>query len=384
MKSPSDRVYGRWLSNPEDFWADAAEAVHWFKKWERVLDASQAPLYRWFSGGSVNSCYNALDVHVENGRAEQPALIYDSPVTGAVRSYRYRELRDEVARLAGALARAGVGRGDRVLIYMPMVPEAVFAMLACARIGAVHSVVFGGFAANELRTRIDDACPKLVLAASCGIEPGRTVAYKPLLDAALAEAAAPPQRVVVLQRPELEAELGRRDVDWRAFVDGAAPADCVPVDATDPLYILYTSGTTGGPKGVVRDHGGHAVALRWSMEHVYGMRPGGTFWAASDIGWVVGHSYIVYAPLLLGCTTILYEGSPSARPTPGRSGGSRPSTASRCSSLHRPRSGRSSARIRTAPTSRTTTSRGFARSSSRASAATPTRSRGRGASSACP
>jgi propionyl-CoA synthetase len=310
-------VYERSLRDPEGFWAEAASALRWRRPFERVRDDSRAPFTRWFTGGQLNTCENAVDVHVESGRGEERALVYDSPVTGTVRSVRYRELRDEVALLSGALVRAGVERGDRVLIYMPMLPEAVFAMLACARIGAVHSVVFGGFAANELRTRIDDARPKLVLAASCGIEPGRIVAYKPLLDAAVAEAAAPPERCVVLQRPELPAELGPRDVDWRAFVEGAAPVDCVPVDATDPLYILYTSGTTGGPKGVVRDHGGHAVALRWSMEHVYGMRPGGTFWAASDIGWVVGHSYIVYAPLLLGCTTILYEGKPVGTPDAG-------------------------------------------------------------------
>jgi propionyl-CoA synthetase len=310
-------LHARSLADPEGFWAEAAEGIEWFRRFDRVRDDARAPFVRWFAGGVTNTCHNALDRHVAAGRGAQPALIWDSAMTGAVRTLSYRELRDETARFAGALAALGVGRGDRVLLYMPMVPEAVVAMLACARLGAVHSVVFGGFAARELATRIDDARPKLLLTASCGLEPGRTVAYGPLVEGALALAAAPPERVVVLQRPQLEQPLRPgRDLDWRSLSD-AAPADCLPVAATDPLYVLYTSGTTGKPKGVVRDHGGHAVALTWSLRHVYGMRPGETFWAASDIGWVVGHSYIVYAPLLLGCTTILYEGKPVGTPDAG-------------------------------------------------------------------
>jgi propionyl-CoA synthetase len=270
---------------------------------------------RWFTGGRLNTAHNALDRHVDGGRADQPALIYDSPVTGAKRTYTFRELRDEVARFAGALRDQGVEQGDRVIVYMPMVPEAVVAMLACARIGAIHSVVFGGFAANELATRIDDATPKAIVSASCGIEPGRLVAYKPLLDQAIELANHKPERCIVLQRPMLEAELGPRDLDW-ADADGE-PAECVTVEATDPLYILYTSGTTGQPKGIVRDNGGHAVALNWSMGNVYGVEPGEVYWAASDIGWVVGHSYIVYAPLLHGNTTVLYEGKPVGTPDAG-------------------------------------------------------------------
>ena len=312
-----EELHARSLADPAGFWGEAARAIDWYRAPERVLDDSRAPFVRWFPDGVTNTCHNALDRHVAAGRGAQPALIWDSAMTGAVRTLTYAELLDETARFAGALAGLGVGRGDRVLIYMPMVPEAVVAMLACARLGAIHSVVFGGFAARELATRIDDARPKLLLTASCGLEPGRTVAYGPLVEEALALAAAPPERVVVLQRPQLEQPLRPgRDLDWRELA-GAAPADCVPVAAGDPLYILYTSGTTGRPKGVVRDHGGHAVALTWSLRHVYGMQPGETFWAASDIGWVVGHSYIVYAPLLLGCTTILYEGKPVGTPDAG-------------------------------------------------------------------
>jgi propionyl-CoA synthetase len=266
----------------------------------------------------MNTCHNALDRHVAAGRGGQVALIYDSPVTGRKQRFTYAELRDLVARFAGVLAAQGVAKGDRVIIYMPMVPEAAVAMLACARIGAVHSVVFGGFAANELATRLDDAKPKLVVTASCGIEPGRVVAYKPLLDQAIELASAKPERVILLQRPELAAELvPGRDLDWHAAHEGVGPADCVPVEATDPLYVLYTSGTTGVPKGVVRDNGGHAVALHWSMKAIYGIDAGEVFWAASDVGWVVGHSYIVYAPLLAGCTTILYEGKPVGTPDAG-------------------------------------------------------------------
>jgi propionyl-CoA synthetase len=311
-------MHERSLRNPEQFWAEAAEALHWERKWDRVLDDSHKPFYRWFAGGRLNTCYNALDRHVESGRGEQPALIYDSPVTHTVRTFTYRELRDEVARFAGALLAQGVARGDRVIIYMPMVPEAVIAMLACARIGAIHSVVFGGFAANELAKRINDATPKLVISASCGIEPNRVVEYKPLLDEAIRLATAKPERCIVLQRPQaMAAMVAGRDLDWHEVMARAQPAGCVPLAATDPLYILYTSGSTGFPKGVVRDNGGHAVALKWSMQYIYDVRPGEVYWAASDVGWVVGHSYIVYAPLLHGCTTILYEGKPVGTPDPG-------------------------------------------------------------------
>ena len=313
-----DEVYRRSLEQPEEFWSEAAQAIDWEEPWTRVLDESRAPFYRWFSGGRLNTCHNALDRHVERGRADQLALVYDSPVTETTKSFTYRELRDHVARFAGALVAQGVSRGDRVIVYMPMVPEAVVAMLACARIGAIHSVVFGGFAAQELASRIDDAQPKVVVTASCGIEPGRIVAYKPLLDAALTMVESTPVRCIVLQRPMLEAELDRpRDVEWEAALAAAEPAPCVPVEATDPLYILYTSGTTGQPKGIVRDNGGHAVALEWTMKHIYDIAPGEVYWAASDVGWVVGHSYIVYAPLFHGCTTVLYEGKPVGTPDAG-------------------------------------------------------------------
>ena len=311
-------VHARSLSDPDAFWAEAAKAVHWTKSWERVLDDSNPPSYRWFTGGELNTCYNALDLHVENGRGEQRALIYDSPVTRSKRTYTYSELRDEVARFAGVLADLGVARGDRVIVYMPMVPEAIIAMLACARLGAVHSVVFGGFAANELAVRIDDATPTAIVSASCGIEPGRVVHYKPLLDGAIDLATHKPSACVILQRDTAPCELVEgRDVDWEDAMRGAEPHDCVPVAATDPLYILYTSGTTGQPKGVVRDNGGHAVALKWTMKHIYGVEPGEVYWAASDVGWVVGHSYICYAPLLNGNTTIVYEGKPVGTPDAG-------------------------------------------------------------------
>ena len=311
-------VHARSLSDPESFWAEAAAAIHWTKRWERVLDDSNPPSYRWFTGGELNTSYNALDLHVERGRGDQPALIHDSPVTGTQRTYTYGELRDEVARFAGVLAGLGVGKGDRVIIYMPMVAEAIIAMLACARLGAVHSVVFGGFASNELAVRIDDATPVAIVSASCGIEPGRVVEYKPLLDGAIDLAAHKPSACVILQRDTARCELVEgRDVDWAAAMASAEPHDCVPVAATDPLYILYTSGTTGQPKGVVRDNGGHAVALKWSMKHIYGVEPGEVFWAASDVGWVVGHSYICYAPLLNGNTTIVYEGKPVGTPDAG-------------------------------------------------------------------
>ena len=318
MTQTYQAVYKQWQNDPQGFWAEAAEEIAWYKKWEMVLDESDAPIYRWFRGAEVNSCYNALDRHVENGRSQQLALIYDSPVTNTVQKFTYAELLDQVARFAGVLQQHSVQKGDRVVIYMPMVPEAVIAMLACARIGAIHSVVFGGFAAKELATRIDDARPKLIVSASCGIEVTRVIAYKPLLDEAIDLSTYKPQTCIILQRPQAEAKLvAGRDVDWSAAMQQAKPAACVPVAATDPLYILYTSGTTGMPKGVVRDNGGHLVALKWSMKYIYGVDPGDVFWAASDVGWVVGHSYIVYAPLFHGCTTILYEGKPVGTPDPG-------------------------------------------------------------------
>jgi propionyl-CoA synthetase len=310
-------VYAASLRDPESFWAKAAQDIAWSKPWHSVLDADKAPFHRWFAGGELNTCYNAVDRHVEAGHGERLALIYDSAATDAVVRYTFTDLRAEVARLAGALHGLGVRRGDAVVIYMPMVPQAVFAMLACARLGAIHSVVFGGFAAAELAARIDDCKPKVVLCASCGIEPGRIVEYKPLLDKALEIATHVPAKCVVLQRAEYRAVLHPGDLDWEKWVRAAMPQSCVPVAATDPLYILYTSGTTGRPKGVVRDNGGHAVALAWSMRNIYGVEPGETFWAASDIGWVVGHSYIVYGPLLNGTTTVLYEGKPVGTPDAG-------------------------------------------------------------------
>ena len=306
------------IEAPEKFWARAAEGIHWDVRWNRVLDDSEKPFYRWFSGGRLNTCFNAVDRHVDGGRGEQAAIIYDSPLTNSQRSISYAELRDDVALFAGALAGHGVEKGDRVIIYMPMIPEAIVAVLACARLGAVHSVVFGGFAANELATRIDDALPKLVVSASCGIEPTRIVEYKPLLDQAIDLASHKPQHCIILQRPQATSELiPGRDIDWNDAVASARQHDCVIVDATDPLYLLYTSGTTGQPKGIVRDNGGHAVALHWSMKNIYNVDPGEVYWAASDIGWVVGHSYIIYGPLLHGNTTILFEGKPIGTPDAG-------------------------------------------------------------------
>jgi propionyl-CoA synthetase len=311
-------TYRRALEEPEEFWAEMADAIDWERRWDRVLDDSRPPFYRWFSGARLNTCWNALDRHVAAGRGERVALIWDSPVAGTIERFTYREMRDRVAQLAGVLTGLGVKPGDRVLIYMPMVPEAAVAMLACARIGAVHSVVFGGFAAHELATRINDAKPRVILTASCGIETNRVIPYKPLLDAAIAEASSKPAACVVLQRPMCRAELvSGRDHDWQELAAAAKPADCVPVLATDPLYILYTSGTTGIPKGVVRDNGGHAVALAWSMANIYGVKPEEVFWTASDVGWVVGHSYIVYGPLIHGCTSVMYEGKPVGTPDAG-------------------------------------------------------------------
>jgi propionyl-CoA synthetase len=310
-------AFRRSLDDPAGFWAEAASAIDWYTQPELILDDRNPPFYRWYTGGTLNTCHNAVDRHVDNGHGHQPALVYDSPVTGIKRALTFTGLRDETARFSGALAALGITKGDRVVIYMPMIPEAVIAMLACARLGAVHSVVFGGFAAHELAIRIDDAKPRLIVSASCGIEAARVVEYKPILDAAVDEAAHKPEHTIIVQRPQATATMRETDLDWHDLMAAAAPAPCVPVDATDPLYILYTSGTTGKPKGVVRDNGGHAVALAWSMRNIYDTHQGEVFWAASDIGWVVGHSYIVYAPLLAGCTTILYEGKPVGTPDAG-------------------------------------------------------------------
>ena len=311
-------VYNSWKSDPETFWMEAAQAIDWDRPPSFALDASRAPLYEWYTDSLVNTCYNAVDRHVENGRAGQIALIYDSPITGAKDFITFQQLRDKTALLAGALLAKGVTKGDRVIIYMPMVPEAVIAMLACARIGAIHSVVFGGFAANELAVRIDDAQPKAILAASCGIEPGRIIAYKPLIDEAIEIAQHKPETVLILQREQLKAELLEgRDHDWFESQRGVEPADCIPVEGNHPAYILYTSGTTGAPKGVVRPTAGHLVALNWSMKNIYNVDPGDVFWAASDVGWVVGHSYICYAPLIHGNTTLIFEGKPIGTPDAG-------------------------------------------------------------------
>jgi len=318
MTNPYDEAFEKSIKDPDSFWAEAAEDCHWYKKWDKVLDDSNKPFYRWFTGGEINTCYNALDFHIENGLGDQDALIFDSPVTNTIKKYTYNELLDEVAKFAGALAAQGVKKGDRVLIYMPMIAESAIAMLACARLGAVHSVVFGGFAANELAVRIDDAKPKVIVSASCGIEVAKVISYKPLLDQAIDISLSKPEKCIVLQRPmETATMVEGRDLDWNDVMADAKPHDCVPVAATDPLYILYTSGTTGIPKGVVRDNGGHVVALKWSMKNVYNVDKGDVYWAASDVGWVVGHSYIVYGPLFRGCTTILFEGKPVGTPDAG-------------------------------------------------------------------
>lgn len=313
-----NELYLQSLSDPDGFWAHAAEELHWYKKWDQVLDLEAKPVPRWFKGAEINTCYNAVDRHVESGRGEQAAIIYDSPVTGQQRTISYKELQQQVASFAGVLKKYGVKKGDRVIIYMPMIPEAAIAMLGCARIGAIHSVVFGGFAANELATRIDDAKPNIIVSAYCGIEPGRVVQYKPLIDAAIELASHKVSTCILKSRSQGTCKLiDNRDFDWDDEIANSEPAECVPVAATDPLYILYTSGTTGQPKGVIRDNGGHAVALLWSMKNIYNVDAGDVYWAASDVGWVVGHSYIVYGPLLKGCTTIMYEGKPVGTPDPG-------------------------------------------------------------------
>ena len=315
--SPYQESYELSINEPENFWAQAAQKVHWYNEWDKVLDDS-GDHYKWFVGGCMNSCYNALDLHIHNNRGDQLALIYDSPVTDTKKKYTYRQLRDRVAKVAGILTNKGVVKGDRVVIYMPMIAEAVIAMLACARIGAIHSVVFGGFAAHELATRIEDAKPRLVISASCGIEVSNIIPYKPILDEAIKQSSHKPTTCLIWQRPQYKANmLPWRDVDWESEEEKTKGVDCVPVLATDPLYILYTSGTTGSPKGVIRSNGGHSVAMKWSMDNIYNAKPGDVFFAASDVGWVVGHSYIVYGPLMNGCTTIVYEGKPVRTPNPG-------------------------------------------------------------------
>jgi len=313
-----EEVVRRRTHDPDGFWGEAAENITWVKKWDKVLDDSNKPFYRWFTGGELNTCYNAVDRHVLAGRGDQAAIIYDSPVTGVVQEITYSQFQDQVSRLAGGLLSLGVKKGDTVVVYMPMVPQALTAMLACARIGAIHSVVFGGFAPKELAIRIDDAKPKAIISASCGIEGKKVIAYKPLLDRAVELAKHKPGKCIILQRPQVQADMiTGRDVDYDELLERSQPADCVPLAATDPLYILYTSGTTGVPKGIVRDNGGHAVAMYWTMKNIYDVEPGDVYWAASDVGWVVGHSYIVYAPLIYGCTTIVFEGKPVGTPDAG-------------------------------------------------------------------
>jgi propionyl-CoA synthetase len=318
MSEEYRKEYEESIRHPEKFWDKAGKEIHWFRPYTQVLDDSNKPFYRWFKGGELNTCYNAIDDHVRMGRGDQLALIHDSPVTGTTEKITYRELLSSVSKFAGVLRSFGVKKGDTVIIYMPTIPQAAMAMLACARIGAIHSVVFGGFAPHELAVRIDDAKPKLVLSASCGIEGKKVIEYKPLLDRAIEMAKHKGMKCIIYQRKQAKALLVKdRDYDWDEAMAGAPPEDCLPLASTDPLYILYTSGTTGIPKGVVRDNGGHSVALKWSMKYIYGVEPGDVFWAASDVGWVVGHSYIIYAPLLHGCTTIMYEGKPVGTPDPG-------------------------------------------------------------------
>jgi propionyl-CoA synthetase len=317
MSSTYSSVFSQSIQNKEDFWSKAAEDVKWIKKPTQILDSSNPPFYKWFKGGKINTCFNALDRHVEEGNGDRTAIIFDSAMTNTKKKFSYKELRDKTAQLAGALQQAGVTKGDRVIIYMPMIPEAIQAMLACSRIGAVHSVVFGGFASTELASRIDDSGAKIILSASCGLEPGRTVEYKPLLDGALKAAKQKVEKVVIFQRDAHKATLTDGFVDWNDFIKDASPSECVECDANDPAYILYTSGTTGVPKGILRDIGGHIVALKWTMKNVYDINPGDIWWSASDIGWIVGHSYIVYAPLFHGCTTVIFEGKPVGTPDPG-------------------------------------------------------------------
>jgi propionyl-CoA synthetase len=313
-----DEVFKQSIDNPQEFWAEAAKAITWYREPEQVLDDSNAPFYKWFAGGKMNTCYNAVDRHVENGRADQTAIIYDSPVTNTIQKITYKELQTRVATFAGGLASLGVAKGDTVVIYMPMIPEAAVAMLACARLGAVHSVVFGGFAPHELAIRIDHAQPKVLITASGAIEGKKTLEYKPLVDSAIEQSTHEVEKVVLFQRDIVKSDMIEgRDVDWTDLVNSSEPVGCVEVDATDPLYILYTSGTTGMPKGVLRDNGGHAVALYWTMKNLYDINPGEVWWSASDVGWVVGHSYIVYAPLLQGSTTVFYEGKPIGTPDAG-------------------------------------------------------------------
>lgn len=313
-----DEVFKRSISDPNSFWGEAAGNIDWYKKWDKVLDDSKKPFYRWFSGGELNTCYNAVDRHVKNGRGDQAAIIYDSPVTDTVQKITYSELLEHVSKFAGVLRSLGVSKGDTVIIYMPMVPQAAVAMLSCARLGAVHSVVFGGFAPHELAIRIDDAKPKVIVTASGAIEGKKVLEYKPMVNKAIELAKHKPGKCVVYQRTLVKADmLEGRDYDWDSMMAKAEPAECVPVQATDPLYVLYTSGTTGTPKGIVRDNGGYAVALRWSFEYIYDTKPGDVYWSASDVGWVVGHSYIIYGPLLTGCTTVIFEGKPVGTPDPG-------------------------------------------------------------------